>query len=274
MNTIKKISAFMVLVLVLLALTTSVVGAQEDEDRMACDAVEMIETIIDDANGNDNSRSDDDVSAALEQLDEQFEEAWYNDGCGFAWTRSDVTNGDVVIAGPAYYWTDHLRAEIPEGVERILTQGNWGVWYVPEGVRAEINLPNGGGRGVNLPSEQDGGPTCPVLNALQEVTADMDPSEVIDYLDEQFGELDPYFPRKTRLNTETGDLILVWTDWDGQPPTGVIALSENSTNGGYGAWLWQATNERLMLENGGGAIVICDARELTQAFFPFGGGSE
>jgi len=75
-----------------------------------------------------------DVAGLLAKLDRDFQLAE-----GGQWSNAGFT-----VPANTVFWTDLLNHELPSQVERIRTQGNWGIYKTSAGYT--VPSPNGGGR--------------------------------------------------------------------------------------------------------------------------------
>lgn len=174
------------------------------------------------------------------------------------WSEDDAER-TFRIAGPAVAWTDLLDGELDPRVEPLCdycVTGSWGAFWVPEGTTWTIPYPNGGGAWLPVGMESE----CSALNRVQLTVEGMTPQDAVQWAIDQYG-LNPElvnFAERESAPDEDG-LWLVWADFLGQPPRGVVPMSFGSADYGYGLFILDGEyHDGEVSAPNGGAVRICD----------------
>lgn len=192
------------------------------------------------------------VSEMLSELDENFNDHWYQEVSG-AWGSREATAGYIIV-GPALFWTDLFDNSLTSGTTRVRTQGGWGIYHIAPDATFRIPSNNGGGRWIKLSARLSGTLAC--LSDFSHVVAGeaKNALESVTFMDAHTNASTSY--THGSVTVPNNSVMVVWADWHGDPPATFFPLTTYSTEGGYGVWVTTTSQTFQMPQGGGGTTIL------------------
>jgi len=104
-----------------------------------------------------------DSAITVSELQRLLDIYWDNDpNKGGDWAADDVARG-LILEGALVFWTNlfESNSNLPNGVQPLLTQGGWGVFFVQSGTQYQMGSGSPGGRYLRVIASNDCGTPIP-----------------------------------------------------------------------------------------------------------------